>query len=198
MRSPLACAAALLLGCHSGAVTSNTPPRADGAPPSSRDGSGFTFQPGDGGEAEAGSGPLPDEKTCSEQVHAARPVPVDLLLLVDSSSSMLEPVAGRTKHALVRDALVSFVGDPRSAGLGIALQYFPLPRETECTSDADCGPFDSSAGKPEWYGCRTPMVCAPPRAPLGTAVNICAPATAPADCSGGTSRSEEHTSELQT
>jgi hypothetical protein len=171
--------AALWLACHSGAVTSTLPPPPDGG---SRDTS-FSFQPGEAGVGgSSGTGPLPDERTCSEQVHAAQPVPVDLLLLIDASSSMNDPVAGRTKHALVRDALVSFVGDPRSAGLGVGLQYFPLPHETECTSDADCGPFDSAAGKPEWWGCRTPMVCAPPKAPLGTAVNVCSPATAAADC----------------
>ena len=186
MRPSRAWAAALLLGCHSGAVTSNVPPPADGA--SSAAGDAFVFQPGDASVVEAGSGPLPDERTCAEQVHAAQPVPVDLLLLVDASSSMADVVAGgRSKQALVRDALVAFVGDPRSAGLGIGLQYFPLPQWTECGSDADCGPFDSSSGKPEWFGCRQRTVCAPPRAPLGTAVNICAPASAAADCNNGTS-----------
>jgi hypothetical protein len=192
MRTSHVWAAALLLGCHSGAVTSNGPPAGgsgggggSGAKPDSGD---FTFQPGDGSTVEAGSGPLPDEKTCAEQVHAAQPVPVDLLLLVDGSSSMGEAVAGgRSKQVLVRDALISFVKDPRSTGLGIGLQYFPLPQWTECGSDADCGPFDSSAGKPEWWGCRPRTVCAPPKAPLGTAVNICAPASAAEDCSGGTS-----------
>src|SRR6185369_4549274 len=127
MRSIPPIAAALLFGCHSGAVTTRVPPAPDGAPPG--DGGGFTFQPDDGGGAGGGSGPVPDERLCSEQVHAAMPVPVDLLLLVDASSSMLDPVAGgATKHALVRDALVAFVSDPRSAGLGIGLQYFPLPQ----------------------------------------------------------------------
>ena len=188
MRARPTAAALLLIGCHSPTVTSRLP--ADAAAPE-HDGGSFTFTPGDAGNVESGLGSVPDERTCSEQVHAAQPVPVDLLLLVDASSSMLDKVTdkvtgGPSKHALVRDALVAFVNDPRSAGLGIGLQYFPLPTWTECNGDADCGPFDSSSGKPEWWGCRQRTVCAPPKAPLGTAVNICSPATAKADCFGGT------------
>lgn len=138
------------------------------------------IRPGDGGRPDSGAsinGPV-----CSEQVHAAQPAPLDLLLLVDASSSMLQAATGSgTKHALVRDALAAFVRDPGSTGLGVGLQFFPLPMETECTSDADCGPYGAS-GKREWWGCHNPMVCAPPRAPLGTSVNICAPASAQADC----------------
>jgi hypothetical protein len=185
MRALAAYAAIFLAGCHSGAVMSRSPQGGEGGAPG-RDASEFTFRPGDGGGgggAGGGGGPVLDDHACSEQVHAARPVPVDLLLLVDASSSMLEEVAGGgTKHVLVRDALRAFVEDPRSAGLAIGLQYFPLPQWTECSSNADCGPFDGAAGKPEWWGCRPRTVCAPPRAPLGTVVNICSPATAQADC----------------
>jgi hypothetical protein len=134
--------------------------------------------PRDGGDG----GLLTDSDICSELVQAAQPVPVDLLLLVDASSSMLDVApGGKTKQELVRDALVAFVRDPRSAGLGIGLQYFPLPRETECTSDVDCGP-NGAGGKPEWWGCRVPTVCSPPHAPLGTVFNVCAPASAQDDC----------------
>src|SRR5688572_16829491 len=113
MRSLRAVAATLLLACQTPTVTSSKPgASADGGAPS-HDASEFTFQPKDGGGGGGGfGGPVPDEHTCSEQVHAAQPVPVDLLLLVDASSSMLEQVGrGPTKHALVRDALVAFVKD---------------------------------------------------------------------------------------
>jgi hypothetical protein len=154
----------------------------DGATSSPDSGGSITIHPPDGGDFDSG-GILADSDICSEQVQVAEPVPVDLLLLVDASSSMLDVAAGgRTKQELVRDALVAFVRDPRSAGLGVGLQYFPLPPETECATDADCGPFNSAAGKPEWWGCRTPMVCSPPHAPLGTAFNVCATATAQEDC----------------
>jgi hypothetical protein len=140
---------------------------------------GGTPPPGVGG---AGGGGVGEGPTCSEQVHAAQPVPVDLLLLVDGSSSMGEAAGTSTKLRMVREALVAFAGDARSAGLSIGLTFFPVPDDTECNSNADCGPFNSSAGKPEWWGCHPPMVCAPPNAPLGTAYNVCAPATASADC----------------
>jgi hypothetical protein len=101
---------------------------------------------------------------------------------MDASSSMAETAGTSTKLRLVREALVAFAGDPRSVGLSLGLTFFPVPDETECASNADCGPFQASAGKPEWWGCRPHTVCAPPNAPLGTAYNVCAPASAAEDC----------------
>src|SRR5437868_7343657 len=63
----------------------------------------------------------------------------------------------------------------------MGLQYFPLPPDTPCAGDADCGPPDPTA-PPEWAGCRVPTVCAAPGALLGVAANLCAPATAARDC----------------
>jgi hypothetical protein len=147
------------------------------------DGPAFGLPPAgaaDGGWSEGGPGV--NERACAEQVHAAQPVPVDLLLLVDASSSMNEAAGGGTKHQMVRDALVAFAGDPRSLGLSLGLTFFPVPPDTECTTNADCGPFTALSAKPEWWGCRPAAVCAPPNAPLGTAYNVCAPASAAEDC----------------
>ena len=70
------------------------------------------------------------------------------MLLLDVSTSMQEVVAGgtRSKGDLVNEALTSFVKDPRSAGLGVGLQFFPGAAQPEqnlfamprCQSDADC------------------------------------------------------------
>jgi hypothetical protein len=84
------------------------------------------------------------------EVHQAERPSVDLLLLLDSSSSMEEKVPGdtRRKGDLVTDAMISFVKDPASAGLGGGLQLFPgtgrssrpPARPSACLSDTECGP----------------------------------------------------------
>ena len=60
---------------------------------------------------------------------------MDLLFVVDASSSMLEPVDGGTqsKWQLAQDAIVAFMRDPGSAGLEVGLQFFPL--RAACQSD---------------------------------------------------------------
>jgi hypothetical protein len=78
--------------------------------------------------APSSTTPVPDGGTCAEETHEARRVPVDLLLLVDVSSSMANPIAGGTqpKWDIARDSLLAFLRDPRSEGLQIGLQFFPL------------------------------------------------------------------------
>lgn len=105
-------------------------------------GSGGSFGLGGqpGGTAGAGgassgvggvAGPVEGPGTCADQVANAQPTPVDLLLLLDTSGSMNEPVSdtggflGTTKWDTVRTALSSFVMDSKSAGLGVGVQYFP-------------------------------------------------------------------------
>jgi Mg-chelatase subunit ChlD len=70
----------------------------------------------------------PDADSCGAESHEATRVPVDLLLLVDVSSSMANVVAGgtRSKWDIAREALLAFLSDPRSQGLNIAMQFFPL------------------------------------------------------------------------
>jgi hypothetical protein len=83
------------------------------------------------------SGPVKEEK-CAAQSAAAKQVPIDLLLLIDRSGSMNSAVpGGRSKWELAQNALVTFVKDNKSAGLGVGIQYFPLV--VPCASDADCG-----------------------------------------------------------
>jgi hypothetical protein len=58
----------------------------------------------------------------------ARRRPVDLLLLVDVSSSMANPIASGTqsKWEIAHASLLGFLRDARSEGLNIGLQFFPL------------------------------------------------------------------------
>ncbi len=71
---------------------------------------------------------MPDGGACAEESHEGRRVPVDLLLLVDVSSSMANVVAGGTqsKWDIARESLLAFLRDPRSDGLQIGLQFLPL------------------------------------------------------------------------
>ncbi len=94
---------------------------------------------GDG--SSGGNGPLTD--ACADHVSTAQPIPLDMYLMLDVSSSMLQATANTTtKWDAVKAALESFLQDKSSAGLGVGLQYFPLDKPnapTSCASNADCG-----------------------------------------------------------
>jgi hypothetical protein len=93
--------------------------------------------PPGGGALDSGTGAV-----CAETSVTAQRTPVDLLLLIDASDSMAAPGTGTTqsKYQLVRQALLRFARDPASAGLGIGVQFFPLPGPgSSCQSDLDCG-----------------------------------------------------------
>lgn len=81
--------------------------------------------------------------SCAAQSQNAEVIPVDMHIMLDRSGSMLESTAGGlTKWEAVREALSGFVSEPRSAGLSVALSYFPRGNEgvpETCVSDAACG-----------------------------------------------------------
>jgi hypothetical protein len=55
-----------------------------------------------------------------------------MYFLVDSSGSMNEPVSGGSKWEVVSSSLVGFLSDPRNAGTGVGIGYFP-DSPTACT-----------------------------------------------------------------
>jgi hypothetical protein len=117
----------------------------------------FVFPVGsDGGLADraAVSTPLPGQ-ACAQDVKSANLVPIDLLLLLDASGSMADKAGAKSRWELARDALASFVADPRSTGLGVGLQLFPF--HPNCGSDGDC--FLPSPG-----GCVVYSACLAPGA----------------------------------
>jgi len=89
---------------------------------------------------------------CAADVTTAELVEIDIHLMLDSSSSMLEQMPnGSTKWDAVVNSLIDFVQDPATADIGVGLQYFPLMRENanlDCLVDSDCtgggGPCSSS------------------------------------------------------
>jgi hypothetical protein len=121
-------------------------PGAGGSPGSGAVGNGNAGGPGGGSNGGItlpdAAAPNPDTPpaapmACAEEAHKAEAVPLDLLLLVDTSGSMDTRVGMASKWELAQGALTSFVRDQRSAGLGIGLQYFPNPKQ--CQAAADCG-----------------------------------------------------------
>ncbi|HYP88966.1 MAG TPA: vWA domain-containing protein, partial [Polyangiaceae bacterium] len=81
-----------------------------------------------GGVADGGGGDraAPDGAVCDAQVREGHRVPVDMYFLVDSSGSMDDEVAGGSKWDVVSNALIGFLQDPRSAGTGAGIGYFPV------------------------------------------------------------------------
>ena len=90
---------------------------------------------------------LSEADSCVTSRAEAERVPVDMYIMLDRSGSMLaETGAGPTKWDATREALDNFIQDPRSQGLGVGLQYFPIGKEgvpTTCRVDADCGGTDN-------------------------------------------------------
>lgn len=80
---------------------------------------------------------------CADQVVSGKLTPLDMFIMLDTSGSMLDVTeAGEEKWASVRDALVAFLSDSGSDGLGVGIQYFPQRKPgvpDTCTSNAQCG-----------------------------------------------------------
>lgn len=95
-----------------------------------------------GSSGTAGTGEAPDF-SCAKTTEEAQRIPVEMFIMLDRSESMLGMTGtGETKWDAIRDALSMFVADPRSTGLMVGLQYFPIGRPnvpTQCTEDAECG-----------------------------------------------------------
>jgi hypothetical protein len=80
---------------------------------------------------------------CATYSEEAKRIPLDLYFMLDTSGSMADLVGDRqSKWNQVSAAIVDFVRDPASAGLGVGLQYFPVLASGppgSCTSNAQCG-----------------------------------------------------------
>jgi hypothetical protein len=107
---------------------------------------GPSFSPGLGPVRDAGrpevTGVEGDAACAATSVRAER-LPLDLYLMLDSSYSMLNEAApGVDKWEAVKAALAGFMRDPRSAGMGLGLQYFPVTRAEvpeDCFDSGVCG-----------------------------------------------------------
>jgi hypothetical protein len=149
--------AALLLAATAAAVGGCSKPEVTGSGPGTDRAGGGGGIGGPGGSGSTTDGPvvvLPDAgggaapapppglgDKCAEDSHQAEQIPVDLLLVVDTSGSMTFLGGNRSKWSRATEGLAGFLKDPRSAGLGVGLQFFPtLAPEKECTTEQECPP----------------------------------------------------------
>lgn len=83
-----------------------------------------------------------DVPACTVFGATAELLPLDVFMLFDGSGSMQEPTEdGTTKWAAVRRAIGRFFRDEDSAGIGVALTFFPQVQDDlplVCVSDTAC------------------------------------------------------------
>ncbi|WP_129577798.1 MULTISPECIES: VWA domain-containing protein [Sorangium] len=116
----------------------------NGSGPSSSTGYGTDEPGGINGASSSGAGEgAGGDASCAGETSTAELVPLDLYIMLDASGSMDEPLSrGVTKWDAVTDALEAFFTDEQSVGLGVGLQYFPLPDDdvpSSCSNNAECG-----------------------------------------------------------
>ena len=123
-----------------------------GGPASARADGGTSVSLVDAGAGAGGGGAGglpggPGTNRCAEDSFRGERIPLDLMLLVDTSGSMLDPAGNRSKWSMAHEALGSFVRDPGSAGLGVGLTLFPAPAPAKtCTNETDCGGINALPG----------------------------------------------------
>lgn len=92
------------------------------------------------GSSGSGGGAAFEE--CTGTVSAGKLAPLDIFIMLDSSGSMLDLADdGTEKWGSVQEALIAFLSDSGSSGLGVGIQYFPQSKGNapdSCTSDAQC------------------------------------------------------------
>lgn len=82
---------------------------------------GFTFEPAMAGQGGMAIPVVP--QSCAAKSVVGERLPLDVFVLLDQSGSMTE---GEDRWGPVTAAILGFVDDPTSQGVGVALQYFPL------------------------------------------------------------------------
>jgi hypothetical protein len=89
--------------------------------------------------ADSGESPT-DAGVCSTTGATAKPLPVDIFVLLDRSGSMTTPIYGFPRDSgvtpsrweSITEALGNFVMSPASAGISVGLGYFPSTGFSEC------------------------------------------------------------------
>jgi hypothetical protein len=89
-------------------------------------GGGFTVDSGAGAGGTGGSreGGL-DGPVCGAEQHVSGQSPVDLIIMLDKSVSMLDASGTGTIWSNVVSAITNFVQAPQAAGIGVGIEYFP-------------------------------------------------------------------------
>lgn len=100
----------------------------------------------DGFDAGATSdGSVTDASACAAESTKAEQLPLDMYIMLDQSGSMDGSVpGGGSRWTAVSGAFKTFVNQQGAVGIGVGIQYFPIPPASStcsptCLSDADCG-----------------------------------------------------------
>jgi hypothetical protein len=109
---------------------------------------------GNGGGGKGGSGASSgsagsgasgeDADTCAAPTQKADLIPLDMLIMMDSSASMDDKAAGsdKSKWTLITAALSDFMNSQKSTDIGVGIHYFPLrdnANPTACPGGVGCG-----------------------------------------------------------
>ncbi|WP_437725709.1 vWA domain-containing protein [Sorangium sp. So ce861] len=108
---------------------------------------------GGAGFGAAGEGGFDEGSSCAQTSAAAALMPLDMLILLDRSGSMLG-----AKWSGVTSALSTFVNDAASAGMNVGLTYFP--RGDHGTNDCEHTAYDELAVAIGELPLHTPEICA--------------------------------------
>lgn len=77
-----------------------------------------------------------EDEACVGTGYEAEGFPVDLVLYVDVSTSMVDNESnGVTRWELVRDAVADFVNDPEAADIGMGIRFWSWLSDSSCTED---------------------------------------------------------------
>ncbi len=129
-------------GASGGSVSAGGTPGSGGAGIPTTGGVGSGGLMVTGGASGMGAGGTGAVQECVGDKSTGEPVPLDVYVMLDISGSMLDASGTGTKWDAVKSALDLFFNDTGSAGLSVAIQYFPLRLPgvpTSCTTDAECG-----------------------------------------------------------
>jgi hypothetical protein len=103
--------------------------------------SGVGSLSGAGSLSGSAAPPGADGGACASVSYQSQTVPVDIFIMMDQSGSMTDMVTGPNgtmgqKWDFLKQAFTTFVEDPTSVGLGIGIQYFPIPNVDDSSCDA--------------------------------------------------------------
>lgn len=133
------------LGCESNEGQAAGGTSAAGTGGTGTTGPGFV-DPADDQLGAGGSSQLGDDEVCREVVFAAQTNPVNVLILLDRSTSMLEladaATPGVTRWDAVTGALRDFVNSPQAENARIGLQFFGLSNGAD---DCESGKYETPA-----------------------------------------------------
>ena len=147
----------------SGAAGGSGPVAGAGGSGASSSGGGIGIDGSTGSSGAAGSGMIDPDASCANDVRQGGVVQVNMLVMFDRSGSMDDEIDNnQTRWGAASSALNAFFQDPNSAGLDVALRFFPHDDPAAGCNDDDC---DESA-------------CARELVPIGTLTADPAPADA--------------------